>query len=556
MKIVKLMIKSKEEQIIRDIDFVEDGITFIYGDIQEPKNLGATINSLGKTLLIKFIDYIYGANEDKTIVKELLNGYVLHAIIKKDGETYNIIRTLGNSNEILINNEPKTLTEYKQIFDIKRSRISKQLLVNKKVSNISYRKHPNKDDIIDFIYLLGLTDILESIEKIYFAQDDIKIYKQNKNELVKFYGDFNIKEIDEEIYFIDKEVERLTKEVDKIATKIKNIEISNIQINVVEEFAVKSTKLKNTSSKYERLKLEKERISDFIEKSNKVDITSDHILKIYEKTKLEVPELLKKKIIDVENFHMKVFEERKEFLNSKRMVIQSQIKDLEKDINILAKEVDKLGNIISINKVYEESIVLYEKYSKSLQELKYKEGKLSQIKNMEQKIDTEDSNLTNEFETASTLIKNYTDLIDKYRDFIYDATKSIYDADVNSYFDIKIRKKHQTSRPVVIDFTLRGDTGEGVGEVKKNLIDYLIFKYSKSTEFLIQDSACYNGIDPRQVTGMLEEVEKLAKKTKKQAIIAINKYQLGGYDKSIKFVKDNSGLILSEKDKLLKFDFE
>lgn len=556
MKILNLKIKSKDGQIIRDIDFVEDGITFIYGDIQDPKNFGATINSLGKTLLIKFIDYIYGANEDKTIVKDLLYGYILEAAIIYNGKNYRIIRTLGNSDEILVNNEPKTLNDYKMFFHIKRSRISKQLLVTKKVSNISYRKYPNKDDVIDFIYLLGLTNILESIEKIYSAQDAIKIYKQNKEELVKFYGDFNVKEIDEEIYFIDKEVKRVTKEVDEIATKIKNIEISNIQINIVEEFASKSTQLKNISSKYERLKLEKERIIDFIEKSNKVDITSDHILKIYEKTKLEVPELLKKKIIDVEKFHMKVFEERKEFLNSKQIDLQEQLENLEKDMYTLAKEVDNLGNIISLNEVYEESIVLYEKYNKNLQELKYKEGKLSQIKNMDEKIDVEDFNLTNEFEKASTLIKTYSDIIDKYRDFIYDVTKAIYDADVNSYFDIKIRKKHQKSRPVVIDFTLRGDTGEGVGEVKKNLIDYLIFKYSKSTKFLIQDSACYNGIDPRQVTGMLEEVEKVAKQSKKQAIVAINKYQLGGYEEIIRFVKENSGIILSEKDKLLKFDFD
>jgi uncharacterized protein YydD (DUF2326 family) len=556
MKILNLKIKNKNGQIIRDIDFAEDGITFIYGDIQEPKNLGATINSLGKTLLIKFIDYIYGANEDKSIVKELLNGYVLHAIILKEGVTHNIIRTLGNSDEIFINNEPKTLTEYKKYFNIKRSRIGKQLLVNKKVSNISYRRNPNKDDVIDFIYLIGLINVIESLEKIYAAQDAMKVYKQNKKELVKFYGDFDIKEIDEEIYFIDKEVERLTNEVDEISTKIKNIEISNIQINVVEEFALKSTQLKNASSNYEKLKLEKERINDFIEKSNKVDITSEHILKIYEKTKLEVPELLKKKINDVEKFHNKVFEERKEFLNIKQTDIQSQLIKMKKNICTLAKEVDSLGNIISINEVYEESIILYDKYNKNLQELKYKEGKLSQIKNMDEKIEIEDSNLTNEFKTVSNIIKEYTDIIEKYRDFIYDITRAIYDAGVNSYFDIRIRKKHQTSRPVVIDFTLKGDTGEGVSEVKKNLIDYLIFKYSKSTKFLIQDSACYNGIDPRQVTGMLEEVNKIANQSKKQAIIAINKYQLGGYEQIIKFVKVNSGIILSENDKLLKFDFD
>jgi len=55
---------------------------------------------------------------------------------------------------------------------------------------------------------------------------------------------------------------------------------------------------------------------------------------------------------------------------------------------------------------------------------------------------------------------------------------------------------------------------------------------------------------------MLTEVEKIAQETKKQAIISINKYQLGNYNEIIEFVKEKSAIILSEKDKLFKFDFE
>jgi uncharacterized protein YydD (DUF2326 family) len=60
MKILELKIKNSSGEIIRDIEFSEIGISFIFGDILEPKNLGGTINSLGKTLLLKCIDYIFG----------------------------------------------------------------------------------------------------------------------------------------------------------------------------------------------------------------------------------------------------------------------------------------------------------------------------------------------------------------------------------------------------------------------------------------------------------------------------------------------------------------
>lgn len=94
MKILNLKIKDRDNIIVRDIDFSEEGISFIYGDIQAPENKRATINSLGKTLLIKFIDYIYGANEDPKIVKEAINGYTLDAIVKYNNKNYRIVRVL------------------------------------------------------------------------------------------------------------------------------------------------------------------------------------------------------------------------------------------------------------------------------------------------------------------------------------------------------------------------------------------------------------------------------------------------------------------------------
>lgn len=555
MKILKFKIKDKLGEIIRDIEFARVGISFIYGDIQDPKNLGATINSLGKTLLIKCIDYIYGANEDSKIIKEDIHGYILEAVIEYENKEYIIKRILGTSEEILINDKPYSLTEYKEFFNIKRSVYGKQIIVNKKVSEISYRANPNKDDYVNFLNLLGLNDIIKSIEEIYNSQDTIKSYKKNKLELINFYGDFDLSQIDEEIYFVDKEVKRLTDQLDVISKKIKTIEISEMQNNIVEEYANKSAKLKKTKSEYENAKLECSRLIEFIANSNKVDISSEHILAIYEKTKQEVPELVKRKIQEVEAFHKKVFDERKEFLNSKKGTIEKHIGKLEVEIANLSTEIDKLGKIISLNQVYQESIELYEKYNSDLQELKYKEGKLSQVKNIDDNINTEDSNLTINFDDASKDLAKYKELIEEYRDFIYNITKSIYDEDVNSYFDINIKKKHQKTRPVSLEINLKGDTGEGVNEVKKNLMDYLLFRYNNYMEILIQDSSCYNGIDPRQVSNMLTEVSNIAKTTNKQAIIAINKYQLGEYEDVIELVKANSSIILSEKDKLFGFDF-
>lgn len=555
MKILELIIKDPQGEPIEEIKFNEVGVSFIYGDIQDSSNLKGTINSLGKTLLLKFVDYIFGANEDLAMVKEPIHGFKLEATVKYESKYFTVLRILGNSEEICIDGKEYSLSEYKNFFQLKRRLLGKQIILSKKSTEISQRTNASKDDVISCLELLNLKDILEKIGNIYESQDRIKELKKNKKELVSFYGNFDVKQIDGEIYFIDKEAERLTKELKKVSNKIKTIEIADIQKDVVEEYSEKSKELKRIKRTYEMNKFESDRLLQFIEDSNQVDISSEHILAIFNKAKQEVPDMVKKTIDEVEEFHRKVYEERKDFLNQRRSIILSEMEEMNKKIYSLSTEINRIGAIISENEIYKESIELYEKYNNDLQEVKYRQGKLSQVKNIDDAIAIEDSNLSSSFSHAAQLRKEYDSIIQEYRDFIFDITKSIYDTDVNSYFDIKIRNKHLRNRPVIFEFTLKGDTGEGVGEVKKNLMDYLICRYNNQLEVMIQDSSCYNGIDPRQIVGMLGQLNNISEVSNKQIIVSVNKYQLGNYDSVIKEVEEKSSIILSENRNLLGFEF-
>lgn len=555
MKILNLKIINNKNELIRDIMFNENGTSYIYGDIQNPKNKRGTTNSLGKTLLLNFINYIYGANEDKLVSKSELKGYRLEAIVKQDGKERNVSRIIGSSKEIFLDGKQKSLTEYKESLNIDRGFYNKQIIISKKSSIISTNTKANKEDNINFMQLLNLSEIIDSIEKIYKSQEKIKRLKNNKSELIDIYDKVNSNKIDEEIYFIEKEVKELEGKIGNITKKIKRIEISDLQNNVVEEYSIKSSELKRIKTTLERIKVERNRLEKFIEDSDKIDIKSEHILAIYNRVKIEIPDIIKRTLEEVEKFHKTVYDERKDSLGKKKNEIDERIKNKEERILNLSKEVDKLGEILSNNQVYQESIALYENFNNKLQDLKFREGKLSQIKEIDKRITEEDTNLVDDFESANSIIHKYTEVIKEYREFIYTMIRDIYDESVSSYFDIKIKKKHQTTRPVDIEFNLKGDTGEGVNEVKKNIIDYLIFKYNNIIELLLQDSACYNGIDPRQVCGLLKSLEKIGLEVNKQSIISINKYQLGDNDDFISDVIENSSIILSEKDKLLKFDF-
>ena len=554
MKILELKIKDSSGKEKKKIKFNEKGINYIFGDIQEPENKKATINSLGKTLLLKFIDYIFGANEDSKIIKEKIKGYILEAVILVQNEKIKVKRILGNSKEITVNDEIYSLNEYKKIFSISRSLYSKQIILSKKNNEISNRDKASEDDVLSVLKLLNLKDIVDNVKNIYTLQNNIKNLKKSKQNLLSLYSKSDIKEIDKEIYFIDKEVEKKEIELEKITNKIQKLEVSDIQKDMIKDYEDKSQKLKKLQIKYEKNRIENERLHNFIEDSNKVDISTEHILKIYKKTEQEIPNMIKKKLEEVEKFHQKVYEERKEFLEDRVKKINDENKNLEIKIEEIWENIDKIGFLISQNKIYQESIELFKKYNDDLNELKFKQGSFSKIKDLEEKINDKNKNLEINFEQTKDIRKNYDNVIKKYSDFIYDLVQKIYDENLEVYFDIKIREKHIKNRPVIFDFSLKGDGGEGINEVKKNLMDILIFKYNKILDFFLQDSSCFNGIDTRQVSGLLKEIDKISNETGKQSIIAINKYQLDDED-IIKIVEKKSILTLSENNKLLGIDF-
>lgn len=114
-----------------------------------------------------------------------------------------------------------------------------------------------------------------------------------------------------------------------------------------------------------------------------------------------------------------------------------------------------------------------------------------------------------------------------------------------------------TIRPLKFVLNMRGETGGGISEVRKNMFDYLVFRSNHELDYMIQDSSCYNGINPRQVTNMLIELNQIAETTDKQAIVAINEYQLYVSRRDIieTFFDGDFGIKLDEEDKLLKMNF-
>lgn len=563
MKILSLKINSSSGELIRNIKFKENGLTFIYGDVKRPQDKNTTINSLGKTLLLKMIDYIFGCNNDSTVMKKEISNYKLTAQVKFKNQIFNVERIITDDSNtpILIDNEAKTLSEYKEFFEISRAKLDKQVFLAGKNSELSSRERASKSDFETILELLSLNNLKDKICEIYDLQNQLSVLEKEKKEIIKNFSRYLTENetLDEKIFIIDKSVQELRDNLDEVSRKISNMDTLPFKDQALKEY-------EDTNKNYKRLKeltlqqnTEKNRLNKYLEEIKDIQITKDQLEKLFTKAKIEIPEMVLKEIDEVENFHNSV-------INDRVKTIEKSIKELEKQIKLdnetlenYSKDISRLATILAENRAYQEAISLYGDYNNRLQDLLYQQGKLSQAKEISDKVINVNNEITIAFSEASNEIQDEKTkrVVTKYREFIYSLLQKIYNPGVTTYFDIGVRDRHKTRRPVEFTLNMKGETGEGITEVKKNVVDYLVFYFNKDIEILLQDSSCYNGIDPRQVSNMLIELNKLALKTKKQGIVAINQYQLDSDKENevYSLISDDYGIILDEDNKLLKIDF-
>ena len=563
MKILNLRIISPNNQEIQNIKFKKGGLSLIYGDISMPDDKSKTSNSLGKSLLLKFIDYILGANNDDKIVPKVLNGYKLIALVEFKNIEYEVIRILGDTKRILINEEAYELTEYKKFFKIDRTLFRNQIILTTRKNLInSYSTNPNKEEMISFLKLIGINPvIIEDTDKIYSIQDEIKNLKNSKKEFLVILDELEEKKIKEQVFYLEKEIKKLEDSLKEIDNKIKNIQITDIKKDIIEEYTRKNTEFKKVEEQIFSNNIEIERMESFIKEYDNIDISTSYILKLYEKAKFEIPSLVKRELTDVEKFHQNVYSDRKKVLKEQIKTLKNQNKNREEKLEDIREKLNQLGKVISENKIYKENIEIFKKYSKELEDKKYLQGSLSHIVKIDEKITQKDNELDIYFANLRNNFINEKKYINQLQNSLYEFANILYRDDknnktVNAYFSMSSKKKHQIKRPIDLTINIDYDRGEGVGQVKNNLIDILVLKFNKQLDFFIQDSCCYSGIDIRQVSKTLILLNKIATSEKKQAIVSINKFQLYEDKEIKKLVEEKKVITLDENKKLLKFDFK
>lgn len=549
MKILQLKIIDDKGKIIRDIEFNRAGMTMIYGKIVKPKNDKKTSNSIGKTLLFKFISYILGRKEEKRDYPQEIRGWGLQASILYSGDNYTIEKTLG-FNEYKINGEKYSYNKYLEFFKIEKGINSKQIFLEKRNNIISsVSKNPVKDDIKNFLTLLKLNELI-----------DIFVQTKTEQEKLKSYNDYNrffkedIKTLEKKQFVLLQKKTRLEQELQEIKNKIDHLNISDDSMKLIKMHSEKNSNLKEKKILLEKNQIRINRLDELIEECNKSDISYKDIISLYNQAQIVIPESTKRTLDEVQQFYDDMFKDKREIYEKEMKELETKNNKLQEEIESLSKEVDNLSAKISDNDIFKEAMNLYEIKNTELTENQEEYGRVSGvIDDLSNKKKIEDS-IKAKYIILEQKLEMYKELINEYRTYVFNLVNEIYEDDQDAYFDIEIPSdKRVKSMPIRVTLNLKGDKGEGISAVKNIVIDLLILYYNNLVEYLIQDSSCFEGIDKRQVATLIIKANEIATEKDKQYIVSVNEYHLQKDNEQLmKLVEEKTKLELSEDSLLLK----
>lgn len=549
MKILQLKIIDDKGTEIRNIEFFEKGMTMIYGKIVKPKNDKKTSNSIGKTLLFKFISYILGRKEEKKDYPQDIIDWRLEANILYNGEIYVIDKILG-FNEYKVNGEKYSYNKYIEFFKIERGINSKQIFLEKRNNIISsINKSPTKDDVKNFLTLLKLNELIDIFVQTKTEQEKLKSY----NEYNKFFKD-DIKTLEKKQFVLLQKKTKLEQELQGIKNKIDHLNISEDSMKLIKIHSEKNSNLKEKKIWIEKNQIRINRLNELIEECNKSDISSKDIISLYNQAQIVIPESTKRTLNEVQQFYDDMFKDKKKIYEKELKELETRNNNLQEEVKNLSKEVDNLSSKISDNDIFKEAMNLYEIKNTELTENQEEYGRVSGvIDDLANKKKIEDS-IKEKYIILEQKLEMYKELINVYRTYVFNLVNEIYEDDQEAYFDIEIPSDRRVnSMPIRVTLNLKGDKGEGISAVKNIVIDLLILYYNNIVEYLIQDSSCFEGIDKRQVATLIIKANEIATEKDKQYIVSVNEYHLQKDNEQLmKLVEEKTKLELSEDSLLLK----
>lgn len=254
-----------------------------------------------------------------------------------------------------------------------------------------------------------------------------------------------------------------------------------------------------------------------IEEEKTIDVKS--ISEIYEEAGFYFSEKITKTIDQVNAFHAKIVENRKEFLSTEINRLKDEISQRTQVIEHLDKKRAGLMQILNTQGALKEYTKIQKNYNDSQVELNDVKAKLENLKNIEKKDNQIKINKQKLYQNALIDMKERAEQQDKAITIFAKFSSSLYNEFGALLIDLKINGFE-------FGIDIPRSSSQGIGNMKIFCYDLTLAKiWSKknnSPGFLIHDSAIFDGVDERQRAGALSLAKDTSEKEGFQYICTLN----------------------------------
>lgn len=507
------IINNKNSSVIREIPF-RNGINLIVDQSEE----SITGNNIGKTTVLKLIDFCFGANKNN-VWQDPENPKEVYALVKNfliDNEVL-VVLTLSNSLNSKEENEVV----------IERNFLSSKKTVIRRINGQQYLDEEFEDALKELFFpnLVAEKPSFRQIISHNIRYKDLSINNTLKT-LDKFTSDaeyetlylyllgceFNEGNQKQGILQNIRQEDNFKKRLEKFQTKSAYETTLSLIENDIEELNVKKSKLnlnENFDSDLNKLNEIKYEINKLSSEISKINIRKELIIEAKNdleahKSKIDLPQLeqiynqatdilgeLQKSFENMVNYHNQMITEKAKFINNELPNLEQKLEQRNKQLETLLSQESKLSKAIAKSDSFEELELLISEltekyrikgeYENTIQQLQEVEDNLNSYNTQLNEID--EALFSDEFEDKVKIQLN------KFNKYFSSVSEYLYDEKYALKYEKVTNRKGQRLYKFSA-FNTNFSSGKKQGEISCFDIAYILFARNEempSMDFLLND---------------------------------------------------------------------
>lgn len=571
----------------------KNGVNFIFAKKDKSVDAKNSLNGVGKSLFLNFLDYALLSSETKHIKsaksKNKIENYSIvlefniknkNYIIKRSLKEVSKNITVGEISNPIIFESIKEAKEYLCDLIFKNNNYKGKYYNSwlRKLLPFFVKKQENPKTKVNFLdpikYISNLPEMELVPYNLFFLGIDNSLFWKNFNiksdlknkdkaltEVKGFITDtYNLKDIPQ----AENKIDRLKAEVREFEKNIEKFQLAEQYKDVEEESNKLTVKIKEL---WYQNHLDRNKVISYKESYELGDLVKTTKIKnLYKDLNELLANNIKKTLDDAIKFRENIAESRREFLSSEILNTEKEINKREVLIQSFELERAKLFGFLKAKGLIKDLSEAYLNLSDKRNKLSDLEGKIKLYQDLNSEKTEREAEIAKLYSEITNFIVEIKTDISNFRNIFFEVHNALYPENKDKSYGFTFEPNSRTDSKVNMEVFLPADLSTGKNSAKTLIYDIAVLLYAMDKEtniphFLIHDGV-FDHMDKAHFIALYEYLENLAKIKKFQYILTVNEEgtlsdNFGNADKvNPKKIEMEAILTLTPTKKLLKNDWE